>query len=414
MKSIIKDPALAGEGNIKIAWAKQHMPVLNLLASSARDEKPLAGKRVNICLHIEAKTARLALTLQELGADVAIAACNPLSTQDDVAAALDAAGIAVFGIHGADAALYDRCIRASLDRIPDLLIDDGGDLVTMLHAEMAGELAAIVGGCEETTTGVQRLRQMADQGKLAFPMVAVNDADCKHLFDNRYGTGQSVWAAICHTTNLLVAGQTAVIAGYGWCGRGLALRAHALGARVIVTEIDPVKGLEALMDGYDVMPMAKAAALGDFFITATGNRDILTAEHFDNMKDGAVLANAGHFDVEISKPDLQKLAGAPRRVRENIAEYTLRDGRRIHLLGDGRLANLACGQGHPAEIMDMSFAVQLESLFYLLKNGRDLAAAVHPVPRDVDEKVASLKLAAMGKGVDRLTEVQAAYYYHHA
>lgn len=412
MKSMIKDPALAGEGQIKIAWAKQHMPVLNLLAAEAKTTRPLAGKNVNICLHIEAKTACLALTLQEMGANVSISACNPLSTQDEVAAALADSGIAVFGIHGADAALYEECIRASLFQIPDLLIDDGGDLVTMLHQEMPDTLLSIIGGCEETTTGVQRLRRMADRGLLKFPMIAVNDADCKHLFDNRYGTGQSVWAAICHTTNLLVAGQTAVIAGYGWCGRGLALRAHALGAKVIVTEIDPVKGLEALMDGYDVMPMRDAAPLGDFFISATGNRDILTKEDFAVMKDGAVLANAGHFDVEISKTDLRKMAGVPKRVRENIEEYTFDDGRKVFLLGEGRLANLACGQGHPAEIMDMSFAVQLEALLYLLAEGRNLKAAVHLVPQEVDKKVATAKLKAMGKGVDRLTEIQENYYYN--
>lgn len=411
MKSMIKDPALAAEGHLKIAWARQHMPVLNLLTAEAKASRPLAGKKVNICLHIEAKTACLALALKEMGADVSIAACNPLSTQDDVAAALADSGIAVFGIHGADTNLYEECIRASLFQIPDLLIDDGGDLVTLLHTEMKDQLQAISGGCEETTTGVQRLRRMADRGALKFPMIAVNDADCKHLFDNRYGTGQSVWAAICHTTNLLVAGQTVVIAGYGWCGRGLALRANALGAKVIITEIDPVKGLEALMDGYEVMPMQEAAALGDFFITATGNRDIITAAHFKVMKDGAVLANAGHFDVEISKTDLAELAAGPQRVRENIEEYTFPDGRRIHLLGEGRLANLACGQGHPAEIMDMSFAVQLESLLYLAVEGSTLNSAVHIVPESVDKKVATAKLKAMGKSIDRLTKVQEEYYY---
>lgn len=412
MKSLIKDPALAPEGQLKLDWAKSHMPVLNLFAQENKKSLPFKDVRINICLHIEAKTGCLALALKEMGATVGLAACNPLSTQDDVAAALDANGIAVFGVHGADDELYERCIRESLANKPQLIIDDGGDLVTLLHQENQELIPDIIGGCEETTTGLNRLRAMADKGELSFPMVAVNDADCKHLFDNRYGTGQSAWAAIMTTTNLIVAGQTVVVAGYGWCGRGLALRAKALGARVIVTEIDEVKALEALMDGYDVMPMEEAAKYGDFFITVTGNRDVLSAKDFAVMKDGAVLSNAGHFDVEINKEELQEMTQSVKTVRENIEEYHLKDGRRIYLLGEGRLVNLACGLGHPVEIMDMSFAVQVGSLLYLKNEGKDLTPMVHPVPPSVDKSIAALKLDSLGKTIDKLTPVQEKYWYN--
>ena len=412
MKSMIKDASLATEGQLKLNWAKKHMPVLNLFVERYKDEKPFKGMRINICLHIEAKTGCLALALKEMGAEVALAGCNPLSTQDDVAAALVENGIYVFGVHGADAELYDECIIRSLDNKPQLIIDDGGDLVHILHQDKRELLDAIIGGCEETTTGLNRLRAMAEKNELSFPMVAVNDADCKHLFDNRYGTGQSAWTSIMSTTNLLVAGQTVVVAGYGWVGRGLAMRAKAMGARVIVTEIDQVKALEALMDGYDVMPMTEAAAKGDFFVTATGNCDVLRKEHFDFMKDGAVLSNAGHFDIEINKDDLSEMTTEIVPARENIEEYRLKDGRSIFLMGEGRLVNLACGMGHPVEIMDMSFAVQVGSLLYLKDHGNELKPVVNPVPESVDKGIAALKLDSMGKSIDNLTEKQEKYWYN--
>lgn len=410
MKSMIKDITLAPAGQAKLNWAKSHMPVLNLFCERYREEQPFQGMRINICLHIEAKTGCLALALKELGATVALAACNPLSTQDDVAAALVENGLNVFGIHGADQAVYDACIVTSLENKPQLIIDDGGDLVHMLHHDKRELLDDIIGGCEETTTGLNRLRAMAEKGELTFPMIAVNDADCKHLFDNRYGTGQSAWTAIMSTTNLLVAGSTVVIAGYGWCGKGLALRAKALGARVIVTEIDEVKALEALMDGYDVMPMVAAAPLGDFFVTVTGNCDVLRKEHFEVLKDGAVLANAGHFDVEINKEELLAMSEKVTTARENIEEYALKDGRSVYLLGEGRLVNLACGMGHPVEIMDMSFAVQVGSLLYLKEQGKQLKPMVNPVPKDVDQKIAAMKLDALGKNIDVLTRKQEKYW----
>lgn len=413
MKSMIKDSALAPAGQLKLNWAKSHMPVLNLFVKQYQKQQPFANLRINICLHIEAKTGCLALALKELGAEVALAGCNPLSTQDDVAAALAENGIRVFGVHGADQELYDDCILKSLENKPQLIIDDGGDLVHLLHQDKRELLDAIIGGCEETTTGLNRLRAMAAKDELTFPMIAVNDADCKHLFDNRYGTGQSAWSAIMSTTNLLVAGATVVVAGYGWCGKGLALRAKALGARVIVTEIDEVKALEALMEGYDVMTMKEAAPLGDFFITVTGNCDVLRREHFDNLKDGAVLCNAGHFDVEINKEELLAMTAEVIPARENIEEYRLKNGRSVYLLGEGRLVNLACGMGHPVEIMDMSFAVQLGSLLYLKDHGRELKPVVNPVPKSVDGQVAALKLSSLGKTIDTLTEKQEKYWFNH-
>ena len=367
---------------------------------------------INICLHIEAKTACLALALREMGAEVVLAGCNPLSTQDDVSAALAERGVGVFGIHGADDDLYQECIVRSLENKPDLIIDDGGDLVHILHTEKRALTDRIIGGCEETTTGLNRLRAMASKNELRFPMIAVNDADCKHLFDNRYGTGQSAWTALMSATNLLVAGSTVVIAGYGWVGRGLALRAKALGSRVIVTEIDEVKALEALMDGHDIMPMEKAAALADFFITATGNCDVLRKEHFEVMKDGAVLANAGHFDVEINKDDLKSMSSEIIPARENIEAYCLKDGRKIYLMGEGRLVNLACGMGHPVEIMDMSFAVQVGSLLFLKEKGRNLEPVVNPVPREVDVQIARFKLDSVGKSIDVLTQKQEKYWFN--
>lgn len=412
MKSIIHDATLAPAGHLKLAWAKRHMPVMAHYGAAGKEQQLLRGKKVTICLHVEAKTGQLALALRDMGAQVALCACNPLSTQDEVAAALVEAGIAVYAVYGAAETLYEDCIDRALDHGPDLIIDDGGDLVHLLHNRRRELLPAVIGGCEETTTGLGRLRAMAADGALHFPMIAVNDADCKHLFDNRYGTGQSVWAAIMATTNLSVAGKTVVIAGYGWCGRGLALRAKALGARVIVTEIDSVKALEALMEGYDVMPMAAAAPLGDFFVTATGNRDVLREEHFAVLKDGAVLANAGHFDVEVNQDDLRRLARYDGLLRENIEGYTFDDGRQVYVLGEGRLVNLACGQGHPAEIMDMSFAIQIGALLYLASDGGRLTPAVHPVPPSVDRAVASIKLAALGKAIDALTPLQEQYWNH--
>lgn len=412
MNSIINKKCSVNEGYLKLNWAKKHMPVLNLLTEQNIKSKPFSGIHINICLHIEAKTGCLALALKEMGAEVALAGCNPLSTQDDVACALDELGIHVFGVHGADENLYKRCISASLENQPSLIIDDGGDLVSTLHSSNIDLAKKIIGGCEETTTGLNRLRVMADHKELMFPMIAVNDADCKHLFDNRYGTGQSAWTSIMSTTNLLVAGNTVVIAGYGWVGRGLALRAKAMGARVIVTEIDEVKALEALMDGFDVMPMIKAAELGDFFVTATGNCDVLRKEHFEVMKNGAVLCNAGHFDVEINKDDLLSFSSEPITVRENIESYQLKDGREIFLLGEGRLVNLACGMGHPVEIMDMSFAVQIGSLLYLKDYGKDLKPIVNPVPRDVDRLIASVKLDSLNKSIDMLNEKQIEYWYN--
>lgn len=410
MKSMIKDSALAPSGHQKLSWAWKHMPVLNEYCKKYKEEKPFAGMHINICLHIEAKTGCLALALKEMGAEVALAGCNPLSTQDDVAAALAELGIHMFGIHGADQQLYDECIIRSLDNKPQLIIDDGGDLVHILHHQKRDLLENIIGGCEETTTGLNRLRVMAAHGELQFPMIAVNDADCKHLFDNRYGTGQSAWTAIMNTTNLLVAGSVVVIAGYGWVGRGLALRAKAMGAKVIVTEIDEVKALEALMDGYDVMPMIEAAPLGDFFVTATGNCDVLRKEHFEVLKDGAILCNAGHFDIEINKNDLMELTDEVVEARMNIQEYHLKDGRSVCILGEGRLVNLACGMGHPVEIMDMSFAVQVGSLIYLKEKGKDLKPVVNPVPQEVDKSIAGLKLKSMHKSVDVLTKKQEKYY----
>ena len=410
MNSIIKDINLKESGYLKLRWAKKHMPVLNYLCDEYRDNKPFEGMRINICLHIEAKTGCLALALQELGAEVALAGCNPLSTQDDVAAALADSGIYVCGVHGCDDELYSTCIIKSLDNKPQLIIDDGGDLVNILHTQKRELLEDIIGGCEETTTGLNRLRSMTAKGELTFPMIAVNDADCKHLFDNRYGTGQSAWTAIMDTTNLIVAGSVVVVAGYGWVGKGVALRARAMGARCIVTEIDEIKALEALMDGNDVMTMEEAAPLGDFFITCTGNIDILRREHFKVLKNGAVLCNAGHFDIEINKNELKDFTESIVPARNNIEEYKLKDGRSIYLLGEGRLVNLACGMGHPVEIMDMSFAVQVGALLYLKEKGSELEPGLHNVARETDLMLAAAKLKSMGKHIEVLTKKQEEYY----
>jgi len=408
-ESLIRDPGLAPEGEQKIAWVKEHMPLLKVLYRELSAAKPLAGKRVVMCLHLEAKTAYLARLIQAAGAQVVVVASNPLSTQDDVVAALVAGGVRAYAWYGATDTEYDQHLRLALDFHPHLIIDDGGDLVGTLHQERPGQLAEVVGGCEETTTGLLRLRSMEAEGTLAFPMIAVNDALMKYLFDNRYGTGQSVWDAIMRTTNLVVAGKTVVVVGYGWCGKGVALRAKGLGARVVITEIDPIKANEALMDGFRVMPMIEAAREGDYFVTVTGNCNVIRREHLLVMKDRAILANAGHFDVEISKPDLVAVSVGRQLVRRNIEEFRLEDGRRLYLLAEGRLVNLAAGDGHPAEIMDLSFALQAMSLCYLNAEGKKLQGKVYPVPAEIDEKVARLRLDALGIGIDGLTAEQERY-----
>ena len=409
--SMIRDPALAPTGRLKIDWVKQHMPILGRIREEFAKTQPFAGSKIAICLHLEAKTAYLAQVLHEAGAQVAISGSNPLSTQDDVAAALAESGVLVNAWHGCTPEEYHRLLQATAATKPNLLIDDGGDLVHLMHTELKDHLPHIKGGCEETTTGLHRLRGMATRGDLEFPMIAVNDAYCKYLFDNRYGTGQSTWDGIMRTTNLVVAGKTVVVAGYGWCGRGVAMRAKGLGANVIVTEINPIRALEASMDGFRVMPMQEAAGIGQIFVTLTGCKDVIAREHFAHMRDGAILANAGHFDVEINKPDLEALAISTRVVRENIQEFQLQDGRKLYLLGEGRLVNLACADGHPAEIMDLSFAIQALSLEYLVSSGRNLAHKVIEVPEEVDDRVARLKLAADGIKIDALSQAQTRYLY---
>ncbi len=409
-ESIIRDPSLASSGHDKIEWARAHMPVLGEIGRRLAAEGSLRGRRVALSIHLEAKTANLALALQAAGAQVALTGSNPLSTQDDVAAALAERGILVFAWHGATPDEYHRHILATVGTAPEFIVDDGGDLAAALHRDRRDLLPGVAGGCEETTTGLRRLRAMAAQGVLAFPMMAVNDARCKHLFDNRYGTGQSVWDGIMRTTNLLVAGKPVVVAGYGWCGRGVAMRARGLGARVIVCEVDPVRALEAIMDGFEVMPALEAAPAGRVFVTATGCAGVFTAAHFQLMPDGAVLANAGHFDVEVSKADLARLAeGRVRRVRGSIDEYVLPGGKRLYLLAEGRLVNLAAGDGHPVEIMDLSFAVQAMALRHLSLHGGEYGPGVHPVPAEVDDEVARLALASMGVAIDALTPDQAEY-----
>lgn len=407
--SVVRDPALAPGGRLKIDWASRHMPVLNEIRDRLAAERPFSGLRIAICLHLEAKTAYLAETIAAGGGEVAIAGSNPLSTQDDVAAALAGAGVAVYAWHGATAEEYDRFLNDLADTRPNLLIDDGGDLVSLLHTARRDALPDVIGGAEETTTGVLRLRAMEAEGRLEFPMIAVNNAHCKYLFDNRYGTGQSTWDGIMRTTNLVVAGKTVVVAGYGWCGKGVAMRARGLGARVVVCEVDPIAANEALMDGHRVMPMAEAAREGDFFVTVTGGRDVIRAEHFEVMRDGAILANAGHFDVEVNVRQLAAMAVERRAVRRNVEEFRLRDGRRLYLLGEGRLVNLAAGDGHPAEIMDLSFALQALSLVYLAREGRGLGKRVVPVSPELDRQVAALRLQALGVRIDQLTPEQERY-----
>ena len=408
----VKDLSLAEAGQQRIAWAEREMPVLRQTRERFAREKPLSGLRIAACLHVTTETANLMRTLKAGGAQVVLTASNPLSTQDDVAAALVVYDdIPVFAIKGEDTDTYYQHIHAALDFRPHITMDDGADLISTLHKERRDQLADIIGGTEETTTGVIRLRAMADDGALAYPVIAVNDALTKHLFDNRYGTGQSTWDGVLRATNILIAGRTVVVAGYGWCGRGVAMRARGLGARVIVTEVDPLRALEAAMDGFWVMPMKEAAKVGDVFITVTGDIHVLDREHFEVMKDGAIMANAGHFNVEINIPALETLAESKRRVRPYVDEYRLPDGRRLYLLAEGRLVNLAAAEGHPASVMDMSFANQALSVEYLVKEGKNLQPKVYAVPRELDEQVARLKLQAMGIAIDILTSEQEEYLH---
>jgi len=406
---IVRDLGLAPGGRQKIDWVKEHMPVLKAIREDFERDRPFAGAWVALSIHLEAKTAYLAEVIRAGGARVAVTGSNPLSTQDDVAAALAVSGINVYAWYNATDEEYREHLLHVLDTGPQVVIDDGGDLVGLLHTVRREQAARVVGGCEETTTGVRRLEALDREKKLLFPMLAVNDALCKFLFDNRYGTGESVWSGIMRTTNLVVAGKTVVVLGYGWCGKGVALRARGLGARVMVCEVDPVKAIEAHMDGYQVLDSGQAAAHGDIFITVTGCRDVLGRSHFEKMKNGAILANAGHFDVEINLKDLGDLARERRPARRNIEQFTLADGRNIYLLGGGRLVNLAAGDGHPTEIMDMSFAIQALSARYIQENAGTLDKRLYRVPEEIDRRVAWLKLNSLGIAIDSLTGEQETY-----
>jgi adenosylhomocysteinase len=409
---LVSDLNLAPAGRRKIVWAGAHMPVLARISADFQANKPLQGLRIAVSVHVEAKTACLAELLAKGGAQVALTGCNPLSTQDDVAAALAAEGMLVYCIHGADAGTYRKHLEQALSIQPHLIVDDGGDFAQLLHTDLRACASDLIGGCEETTTGVHRLQILEREGRLLYPVIAVNNARCKNLFDNRYGTGQSVWTAVMGTTNLLIAGKVVVVAGFGMCGKGVAMRARALGARVIVTEIDPIKACEALMEGYDVMTMRQAAALGNIFITLTGCRDVLGEQHYPYLKDGAILCNAGHFDVEINLPQLASLSVAIDEARPNIRSYHLTDGRTIHVLAQGRLVNLAAGDGHPVEIMDMSFALQALSLVHMARHGKDMKPGVYEIPESIDQKVASYLLEHLGKQTESLTANQAWYLEH--
>ncbi len=408
MESIIKDISLAPSGQLKIDWVRAHMPILNEIEKEYRKTQPFAGKKIVICLHLEAKTAYMALVIQAGGAEVAVAGSNPLSTQDDIVAALVENGITAFAKHGATQEEYDLYIQKLAEFGPDLFIDDGGDFTAMLHRDYPELVAKLSGGCEETTTGIIRLKAMEQDGDLRTPMIAVNNAMMKHLFDNRYGTGQSVMEAVMHNTNLVIASKTVVVVGYGWCGKGVAMRAKGMGAKVIVTEIDPIKATEALMDGFTVMPIVEAATKGDVFITVTGNKNVIDRDALSVMKDQAILCNAGHFDVEINKHTMEDLAVNIQPARENIMAYTMADGRTLYLIGEGRLVNLAAGDGHPAEIMDLTFGLQTLSLQYLCEHP-DLDVHVYDVPEVIDQRVALIKLASMGIHIDQLTDEQEAY-----
>ncbi|XID95335.1 adenosylhomocysteinase [Paenibacillaceae bacterium WGS1546] len=409
LESIVRDRSLAPEGKLKIDWVQAHMPVLNHIRKEFERDRPFQGLRVAISLHLEAKTAYLAKVVQAGGAEVVITGSNPLSTQDDVCAALVEDGIAVYAKYNPDPQEYKDLMVKTLETKPDLIIDDGGDLVSILHSERQDLLAQVRGGAEETTTGILRLKAMEKAGSLKFPMVAVNDAYCKYLFDNRYGTGQSVWDGINRTTNLVVAGKTVVVGGYGWCGKGVAMRAKGLGANVVVTEVDAIRAVEAYMDGFAVMSMEEAARVGDYFVTVTGNKDVIRGAHIAEMKDGAILSNAGHFDVEVNLVELAELAVSKRVVRRNIEEYALKDGRKIYVLAEGRLVNLAAGDGHPAEIMDMTFALQATALRYVNENYERIGKQVINVPYELDERVARTKLESLGIRIDALSAEQRAY-----
>jgi adenosylhomocysteinase len=405
----VKDISLAATGRQRIEWAFREMPVLGLIRQRFAKEKPLKGVRISGCLHITSETGNLGLTLQAGGADLTLCASNPLSTQDDVAAALVEYGIPTFAIKGEDGATYYRHIISALEKKPNITIDDGADLVTTLHTKRKELLKDVIGGSEETTTGVIRLRSMYQAGQLKYPLIAVNDADTKHLFDNRYGTGQSTIDGITRATNILWAGKKVVVCGYGWTGRGVALRAKGLGSHVIVIEVEPVRALEAVMEGYQVMPLLDAAKVGDIFITVTGDKNVIDKQHFEVMKDGAILANSGHFNAEINIPALEKLSKSKRTIRTYVDEYKMKDGRCLFLLGEGRLINLAAAEGHPASVMDMSFANQALCMEYIVKNRGKLEVKVHRVPETIDKEVARLKLKAMGVAIDSLTKEQAKY-----
>lgn len=411
MSSEIRDINLAPGGEQKIEWVRRNCDLLRTLEGEFEKTKPFEGKKIALSVHLEAKTAYLCKVLKAGGAEMYVTGSNPLSTQDDVAAALVKAGLEVHAWYDATDEEYNHHIRQVLKAGPNIIIDDGGDLVNMMHTEFKDLIPQVIGGCEETTTGIIRLEAMNRAGKLQFPMVRVNNAQCKHFFDNRYGTGQSVWDGINRTTNLIVAGKIVVVAGYGWCGKGTAMRAKGLGARVIVTEIDPVKAIEAVMDGFDVMPMKEAAKYGDFFVTVTGCDKVIDEEDFMEMKDGAILCNAGHFDCEIDMARLREIAVSSKEMRKNIIGYELSNGNTLCVLGEGRLVNLACGDGHPAEIMDMSFAIQALSAKYLVEKGNTLTEKLIDVPEEVDRDVAIRKLNFLGKQIDVLTPEQEKYLY---
>ena len=396
-------------GRAKMDWAFAYMPVLSSIQKRFKEEKPLEGLKISLSIHLEAKTANLATVLRDGGAEVCVTGSNPLSTQDDIVAALHADGFEVYAVHGVDDKTYMDHIRKTLHIKPHIIVDDGGDLLSLLHDEAKEDAINVIGGCEETTTGVLRMIARDKAGMLNFPMMAVNDARCKHLFDNRYGTGQSVWDSIMRNTNLLIAGCHVVVAGYGWCGRGVAMRAASLGAKVIVCEVDPVKALEASMDGYDVMSMHDAAPLGDIFVTVTGCNDVIRREHMERMKSGALLTNAGHFDVEVNVKDLKALAVDVVDARPNVKAYVMSDGRRLNLIGEGRLVNLAAADGHPVEIMDLSFAVQALGVEYIAKHHKKLDNKVYNIPDAIDDEVAKIKLESLGLGYDTLSEEQKAY-----
>ncbi len=405
----IKDPSLASDGRKRIEWASREMPVIGIIRGRFAEEKPLKGVKISGCLHITTETANLALALKEGGADVVLCASNPLSTQDDVAAALVEYAIPTNAIKGEDETTYYKHINTTLDHQPQLTIDDGADLVTTIHTKRSDIIGNIIGGTEETTTGVIRLRSMESAGRLKYPIIAINDAQTKYLFDNRYGTGQSTIDGITRATNILWAGKKVVICGYGWCGHGVALRAKGLGSQVIVTEVEPVRALEAVMDGYQVMPLEEAARLGDIFITISGDKNVIDKVHLQLMKDGAILANSGHFNAEINIPVLEDLARSKRRIRPFVDEYTLDNGRHLYLLGEGRLVNLAAAEGHPASVMDMSFANQALCLEYMVENKEKLETKVYPVPQEIDKEIARLKLESMGISIDKLTPEQEKY-----